>query len=65
MRLPLGNRENQVGHMDLFRSFDAGPLQFDVNYLTTVFQPAVARSAERIFETAAESTPRHLAAGAK
>ena len=65
MRLPLGNRENQLGHMDLFRSFDAGPLQFDVNYLTTVFQPAVARSAERIFETAAESTPRHLAAGAK
>ncbi len=64
MRLPLGNHENQLDYMDLFRSFDAGPLQFDVNYLTTVFQPAVARSAERIFETAAESTPRHLAATA-
>jgi hypothetical protein len=65
MRLPLGTRENQLGYLDLFRSFDAGPLQFDVNYLTTVFQPAVARSAERIFETAAESTPKHLAATAK
>ena len=65
MRLPLESRERPLGRLDLYRAFDAGPLQFDVNYLTSVFQPAVARSAERIFQTSAQSPPRQLAATAK
>jgi hypothetical protein len=47
----------------LYRQLDADALLFDVNYLTTVFQPALARAAERILDDA-ESSPRHLAATA-
>jgi len=36
-----------------------------VNYLTNVFQPAVAAAAERIFETAEQSTPKQMSATAR
>lgn len=62
MRLPLGSEHGSFGYLNLYRQFDADVLLFDVNYLTTTFQPAVARAAERIFLAARESTPRSLAA---
>ena len=64
MRLPLGSERGSLGYLNLYRQFDADALLFDVNYLTTVFQPAVARAAERIFAAAGETAPRHLAATA-
>src|ERR1051326_2759171 len=64
LRFPLSPPEQSLGYLQLSRSFAAGPLQFDVNYLTTVFHPAVTRSAERIFTAAAESSPKQLAAAA-
>jgi len=64
MRLPLGSERGSLGDLNLYRQFDADALLFDVNYLTTVFQPALARAAERIFAAAEESSPRHLAATA-
>jgi len=62
MRLPLGSAQGSFGYLNLYREFDADALQFDINYLTTTFQPAVARAAERIFLAARKSTPRNLAA---
>jgi UDP-GlcNAc:undecaprenyl-phosphate GlcNAc-1-phosphate transferase len=64
VRLPLGSELGSLGHLSLYRKLDADVLLFDVNYLTTVFQPAVARAAERILAGAAESTARHFVAGA-
>ena len=64
MRLPLGGELGSLGYLNLYRQFDADVLLFDVNYLTTVFQPAVARAAERIFAAAGESAPRHFTAAA-
>lgn len=62
MRLPLGSEHGSFGYLNLYRQFDADVILFDINYLTTTFQPAVARAAERIFVNARESTPRTLAA---
>lgn len=64
IRLPVGACERQLGYLEFYRSFDAGPLQFDVNYLTTVFQPALTRSAEAIFEGSADLLPKSLVASA-
>ncbi len=64
MRLPLGGAQGSVGYLNLYRQFDAEVLLFDVNYLTTVFQPAVAGAAERIFAVARESSSRHRSASA-
>ena len=64
MRLPLGSERGSLGYLNLYRQFDADALLFDVNYLTTVFQPAVARAAERIFAAAGETAPRQFAATA-
>lgn len=64
MRLPLGSAQGPLGYLNLYRQLDADVLLFDVNYLTTVFQPAVAGAAERIFASASESVPRHRAASA-
>ena len=64
MRLPLGSAQGPLGYLNLYRQFEADVLLFDVNYLTTAFQPAVAKAAERIFGAAGESTPRHRAASA-
>ena len=64
MRLPLGSEQGSFGYLNLYRQFNADGLLFDINYLTTAFQPAVAQAAERIFLTARESTlQRHSAAG--
>jgi hypothetical protein len=65
MRLPLGSELGPLGWLDLSRALDAEVLLFDVNYLTGVFQPAVARALARIFAAAEESTPRRLAASAR
>ena len=64
MRLPLGSELGSIGQLNLYRELNADALLFDVNYLTKVFQPAVARAAERILAVAGESTPRRFAAGA-
>jgi len=48
LRLPLAGRSASLGYVNLYRPFDSEALLFDVNYLTTVFQPAVARAAERV-----------------
>jgi len=62
MRLPLGSELGSLGYLNLYRGFDAEVLLFDVNYLTTAFQPAVAQAAERIFAAANEAAPRRFAA---
>jgi UDP-GlcNAc:undecaprenyl-phosphate GlcNAc-1-phosphate transferase len=62
MRLPLGRKHGSFGYLNLYRQFDSDVLRFDVNYLTTTFQPAVAEAAERIFVNARQSTQRRLAA---
>jgi UDP-GlcNAc:undecaprenyl-phosphate/decaprenyl-phosphate GlcNAc-1-phosphate transferase len=64
LRLPLGGEQGSFGYLNLYRQFDADVLLFDVNYLTAVFQPAMARAAERIFVNAGESQPKHLKASA-
>lgn len=64
MRLPLGGKQGSFGYLNLYREFHADGLLFDINYLTTAFQPAVAQAAERIFLTARESMlQRHSAVG--
>jgi UDP-GlcNAc:undecaprenyl-phosphate GlcNAc-1-phosphate transferase len=65
IRLPLGSETGSLGCLTLYRQLDADALLFDVNYLTKVFQPAVARAAERVFAGAGESEPRRLAATAR
>jgi UDP-GlcNAc:undecaprenyl-phosphate/decaprenyl-phosphate GlcNAc-1-phosphate transferase len=65
MRLPLASSECPIGYLNLYRPFDADPLMFDVNYLTNVFQPAVAEAAVRIFETAEQSMARKMTAAAR
>ena len=65
MRLPLGSQQGSLGYLNLYRQFDADALLFDVNYLTTAFQPAVARAAERVFVAAQESAPLSRAATAR
>jgi hypothetical protein len=65
MRLPLGSELGSIGRLSLYRKLDADGLLFDVNYLTTVFQPAVARAAERILVNATDTAPRRLAATAR
>jgi UDP-GlcNAc:undecaprenyl-phosphate/decaprenyl-phosphate GlcNAc-1-phosphate transferase len=62
MRLPLGAKDGSFGYLNLYRQLNADRLLFDVNYLTTAFQPAVAQAAERIFLTARESIPPRVAA---
>src|SRR6266498_1087240 len=62
MRLPLGSEQGSFGYLNLYRQFNADALQFDINYLTTAFQPAVAQAAERIFLTAREAMPQRVAA---
>src|SRR6267142_1511724 len=47
LRLPLAGNQVSLGCVNLYRPFDSEALLFDVNYLTTVFQPAVAQAAER------------------
>jgi UDP-GlcNAc:undecaprenyl-phosphate GlcNAc-1-phosphate transferase len=58
MRLPLASEQGSFGYLNLYRQFRADGLLFDINYVTMVFQPAVAQAAERIFLTARESMPR-------
>lgn len=48
LRLPLAGNHVSLGYVNLYRPFDSEALHFDVNYLTTVFQPAVAQAAERV-----------------
>src|SRR5258708_4535723 len=62
MRLPLGGKQGSFGYLNLYRQFNADRLLFDINYLTTAFQPAVAQAAERIFLTGRESIPPRAAA---
>jgi hypothetical protein len=64
MRLPLGSAQGSLGYLNLYRQFGAEVLLFDVNYLTSVFQPALAKAAERIFRNARESRPLQRKASA-
>lgn len=65
MRLPLATRNNPLGYVNLYRPLHAEPLMFDVNYLTNVFQPAVAAAAERIFAEVEQTMPRRRSATAR
>src|SRR6266403_2110710 len=62
MRLPLGGKHGPFGYLNLYRQLDADAVLFDINYLTTAFQPSVEHAAERIFLTARESAPLKVAA---
>jgi len=64
MRLPLGGKGGSFGYLNLYRQLNADRLLFDVNYLTTAFQPAVSHAAEQVFLTARESIPQRVAAAA-
>lgn len=65
IRLPISHRNFQLGHLSLSRPVLSGPLLFDVNYLTKVFQPAISDAAQRIFDEAEQSMPRQRAAAAR
>jgi UDP-GlcNAc:undecaprenyl-phosphate GlcNAc-1-phosphate transferase len=62
MRLPLGGKQGSFGYLNLSRKLNEDALLFDVNYLTTAFQPAVSQAAERIFLAARESIPLRVSA---
>lgn len=63
LRLPLANGKRSLGYVNLYRQFDDDGLLFNVNYLTTIFQPAVAEAAARIFDSCADqSAPQKVAA---
>src|SRR5262249_42632738 len=58
LRLPLTNDGENVGHLNLYRRCDDDLVMFDLTYLTSVVQPAMAQAATRIFSTLArESAP--------
>ncbi len=65
MRLPLATTSQTLGYLNLYRRLDAASLMFDINYLTNVFHPAVARAAARVFENAEQSMPRQMSATAR
>jgi UDP-GlcNAc:undecaprenyl-phosphate GlcNAc-1-phosphate transferase len=65
MSLPLANEDCSYGYLKLYRPVNGDPLRVDINYLTTVFRPALAEAANRILETAARAQPRQMAAGAR
>jgi len=64
IRLPLSGADGSLGYVNLFRKFDHNGLPFNANYLTTIFQPAVAHAVERIFAAYVHDLPRSLAATA-
>ena len=64
LRLPLAGNETTLGCVNLYRPFDFEELVFDVNYLTTVFQPALTQAAQRIFLNGAAAAPRKFSAAA-
>jgi UDP-GlcNAc:undecaprenyl-phosphate GlcNAc-1-phosphate transferase len=63
LRLPLAGKDVSLGYVSLYRSFDSEALLFDVNYLTTVFQPAIAKAAERVLVNG-NAKPRKSSAAA-
>jgi hypothetical protein len=64
IRLPISNENYSLGYLNLYRPLRSAPLKFDVSYLTSAFQPAIAQAAERIFAHAEQSIPRQRAATA-
>jgi UDP-GlcNAc:undecaprenyl-phosphate GlcNAc-1-phosphate transferase len=64
LRLPLAGKGATLGYVNLYRPFDFEALLFDVNYLTTVFQPALSQAADRIFVNGDASMPRRFSAAA-
>jgi UDP-GlcNAc:undecaprenyl-phosphate GlcNAc-1-phosphate transferase len=64
IRLPISGANGTYGYLDLSRPIAAEPLLFDVNYLTKVFQPALAGAAQRIFDHAERLLPHQRAATA-
>ena len=60
LRLPLANGTGPLGYLNLHRRFDGDGLQFNVGYLTTIFQPALVQAVERILS----APPRHMTAHA-
>jgi UDP-GlcNAc:undecaprenyl-phosphate GlcNAc-1-phosphate transferase len=65
MRLPICAAGGAFGYLHLSRALSADPLLFDVNYLTRVFQPALAHAVRRSFEHAKQAMPRQRAAAAR
>ncbi len=66
MHLPLGARNGTDGYVNLYREFDGDGLLLDVNYLATIFQPAMTQAADRIFANCAhQASSRQMAATAK
>lgn len=65
IRLPISNERCSLGYLNLYRPLRSEPLKFDVSYLTSAFQPAIAQAAERIFDHAEQSMPRQRAATAR
>ncbi|MFN2578339.1 MAG: glycosyltransferase family 4 protein [Pyrinomonadaceae bacterium] len=65
IRLPISNGQRSLGHISLFRPLTAEPLKFDISYLTSSFQPAIAQAAAQIFDHAERSMPRQRAATAR
>jgi UDP-GlcNAc:undecaprenyl-phosphate/decaprenyl-phosphate GlcNAc-1-phosphate transferase len=65
INLPISVENSSFGYLTLARPLASEPLLFDVSYLTNVFQPAMARAAQRIFAHAEQSMPRQRAATAR
>ncbi|HYX29833.1 MAG TPA: MraY family glycosyltransferase [Pyrinomonadaceae bacterium] len=64
IRLPISRDDSTLGYVDLNRPLDGAPLLFDINYLTSAFQPALINAAERIFDHAEQTLPQQRAASA-
>ena len=65
MRLPLSGQSGVEGFVNLYRQFDGDALLLDVNYLATIFQPAITSATDRIFTACANEPARQMAANAR
>ncbi len=65
LRLPLNGQSGVEGFVNLYRQFDGDALLFDVNYLATIFQPAMTQATDRIFTACAQEPARQMSATAR
>lgn len=65
LRLPLNGQSGVEGFVSLYRQFDGDALLLDINYLATIFQPAMTQATDRIFTACAQEPARQMSATAR
>jgi UDP-GlcNAc:undecaprenyl-phosphate GlcNAc-1-phosphate transferase len=60
LRIPLATDRGAWGYLNLYRSFDAGPLGLDVNYLCGFLRDELAGAVERIAPQPPANLPEHV-----